>query len=228
MSSVLRRTIALGEAIAIHPVSKLTIVIASLRQLNMNKTLALVLTAASLGGTAIAQTQPASNISPLAPIYACAEKTDAAARLACFDAAVAAVKAAEARSEIVAMDQPRVAAVRREAFGFRIPSLPRFGLGGGATAAAAGASAGNAATPAARQRDEQLEEQTFAVTRVGRVGNRVALYLENGSVWHFTDADELNAPRQTPFNVRIRSAAMGSYLLQVEGRNKGYRVRRVE
>lgn len=169
-------------------------------------------------------TPPASTVSPLSPIYACAEKTDPVERLACFDTAVASVRAAEARSEIITMDQPRVAAVRREAFGFRIPSLPRFNFGG----AAAAPSTGAAASPAAQAREDIEDAQTFAVARVGRAGDRVAIYLENGNVWHLTEAGELNAPSRPPFNVRIRAAAMGSYMLTVEGRNKGYRVRRVE
>jgi hypothetical protein len=186
----------------------------------MNRLSTLVFAAAT-ATAGLASAQPASTASPLAPIYACAEKTVPSERLACFDQAVAQVKAAEARSEIVTMDQPRVAAVRREAFGFRIPSLPRFGLGAAATSAG-----GNA--PSARPRDEQIDEQTFAVARVGQAGNRVAIYLDNGNVWHFTEAGELNGPSRPPFNVRIRNAAMGSYILTVEGRNKGYRVRRVE
>jgi hypothetical protein len=193
----------------------------------MNKTLAIVFAATcSLNPVATgAQQAPASSVSPLSPLYACAEKVDPTLRLACFDAAVAAVKTAEARSEIVALDQPRVAAVRREAFGFRIPSLPRFGFGNSNTSPGASAAA---ASPAAKARDEVEDEQIFAVARVGQAGNRVAIYLENGSIWHLTEAGELNVPRQTPFNVRIRTAAMGSFILTVEGRNKGYRVRRVQ
>jgi hypothetical protein len=223
----MRWTIALGDAIAIHPVSRLTHVIASLRQLNMNKTFALIFAAACSVNhdAAFAQATSSATASPLSPIYACAEKTDPVLRLACFDAAVAAVKAAEGRNEIVAMDQPRVAAVRREAFGFRIPSLPRFGFG---TPAPATTGAPSTPGPAARQREEDTEEQTFAVERVGSYGGRAAVYLVNGGIWQLTDAGEFNAPRATPFNVRIRAASMGSYMLQVEGRNKGYRVRRVE
>jgi hypothetical protein len=169
---------------------------------------------------------PASAISPLSPIYACAEKTDPAQRLACFDAAVAAVKAAEARSEIITMDKPRVEAVRREAFGFRIPSLPKFSFGGGGAAASTPSAAASAAVPA---RDEEDEAQNFSVARIANGGNgRVMIYLDNGNVWQTVDAGELNAPRQMPFNVRIRTAAMGSFMMTIEGRNKGYRVRRVQ
>ena len=190
----------------------------------MNTFFATVL-ALSSAANAPAGIAPASSVSPLSPIYACAEKTDPTQRLACFDATVAAVKAAEARSDIVTLDRPRVAAVRREAFGFRMPSLPRFGFGSGAAVANAG---GAPNATASRSRDDLDDEQTFAVARVSSAGNRVTLYLDNGNVWQFTEAGELNAPRQTPFNVRIRAAAMGSFLLSVEGRNKGYRVRRVE
>jgi hypothetical protein len=197
----------------------------------MNKTIAIFFAAScSLNATATqAQQAQASMISPLSPIYACADKTNATERLTCFDAAVAKIKAAEARSEIVALDQPRVAAVRREAFGFRIPSLPRFGFGNNnATTATSTVNATTASSPTAQAREEVEDEQIFAVVRVGQAGNRVAIFLENGNVWHLTEAGELNAPRQTPFNVRIRTAAMGSFMLNVEGRNKGYRVRRVQ
>jgi hypothetical protein len=225
-------TIALGSANAILPISKLVTFIASLRQLNMNKTFALVFVATCSLNPVVSWAQSAgvtATPSPLLPIYACAEKTDAAQRLACFDAAVAAVKAAEARSDIVAIDRPRAAAVRREAFGFRIPSLARFGLGGG-SAAASTSTAGTPNPPPTRAsaREEDIDEQTFAVARVGSSGGRPAIFLENGNVWHIIESGEFNAPSRTPFNVRIRAGALNSYILQVEGRNKGYRVRRVE
>ncbi|MEN9856631.1 MAG: hypothetical protein RLZZ157_1757, partial [Pseudomonadota bacterium] len=76
--------------------------------------------------------------------------------------------------------------------------------------------------------DTDAEERTFAVTRVSRSGARVALYLDNGNVWQLVESEELNAPSKPPFNVRIRTASLGSFILSVEGRNKGYRVRRVQ
>lgn len=195
----------------------------------MNKLFtALIATAALYHTTALAQSANAQSVSaqsvnapsPLSPIYACAEKTNPMERLACFDAAVANVKAAEARSEIIALDQPRVAAVRREAFGFRIPSLPRFGL------PSIGGGGGSDAT--ARVAEEAVEEQVFAVSRVSQAGGRTRLYLENGNIWQLAEAGDFNAPSRPPYNVRIRSATLGSFILSIEGRNKGYRVRRVE
>lgn len=163
--------------------------------------------------------QAGATPSPLAPIYACSAETDAAKRLACFDAAVAALKQAEEKREVVAIDQATVRTLRREAFGFQLPSLPRLALprlgGGGAQEAATA--------------DEPPEEMTFAVESVGRGDNgKPLLRLTNGQVWVLVDDVRWTTPRTKPFNVKIERAALGSYLLQREGLNRGWRVRRVQ
>ena len=196
----------------------------------MNKISATLITVGfvTFGAVAVAQTgQNSANTvaSPLEPIYACAAKTDPTERLACFDAAVATIRAKEAKSEIVTFDKQRVEKVRREAFGFSLPSLPKLGFpafGGGAKADSKDQSVASAAVA------EDIEEQSFTVVSTRESAGRVILTLENGQVWRLTDAGELNAPKRPPFNVKIRTAAMGSFILTVEGRNKGYRVRRVE
>jgi hypothetical protein len=198
---------------------------------------ALVLSA----GVAPAQTTPApaaapspgAATTPLAPLYACADMPDPSARLACYDAAVARVRGQESRAEIVTFDKERIETVRREAFGFRLPSLPRLrvpGFGGGGAAAAGAASGGAGAAPAAPALAdvEDIEEQTLRVARVGRSGDRVTLHMENGQVWRFVEAGEIQGSARPPFNVNIKSASLGSYILSIEGRNRGYRVRRVE
>lgn len=196
----------------------------------MNKISATLITVGfvTFGAVAVAQTgQNSANTaaSPLEPIYACAAKTDPTERLACFDSAVATIRAKEAKSEIVTFDKQRVEKVRREAFGFSLPSLPKLGFpafGGGAKADSKDQSVASAAVA------EDIEEQSFTVVSTRESAGRVILTLENGQVWRLTDAGELNAPKRPPFNVKIRTAAMGSFILTVEGRNKGYRVRRVE
>ena len=203
----------------------------------MNRHLAIVtflgLTAFGAAAGAQDRSSPVASPSPLTPLYACADMTDPAQRLACFDAAVAAVRAAENTSQIVTFDKQRIETVRREAFGFRMPSLPRIGMpsfGGRGTDAGSpgGANSRSGSTAPAMAVAEEIEEQSFAVARVTASAGRAVLVLDNGQVWRLVDTDEINAPRQTPFNVRIRTAAMGSFILTIEGRNKGYRVRRVE
>ena len=180
----------------------------------------LVLGIASIGSYGFAQ--PPKSESPLAPIYACTDKVDSGERLACFDAAVAGIQAKEAKSEIVTFDQQRVQKVRREAFGFSLPSLPRLGFPAFSTPEAKN---GPSKTSAASE--TEIEEQVFVVSAYRQVGGNIILTLENGQIWQLSDAESFNAPSKMPFNVKIRTAALGSFLLTVEGRNKGYRVRRL-
>jgi len=182
----------------------------------------------TFGAVAWAQTgqNPANAaVSPLEPIYACADKTNPTERLACFDAAVATIRAKEAKSEIVTFDKQRVEKVRREAFGFSLPSLPKLGFPAFGGAPKADSKDQSVAAVAA---EEDIEEQSFTVVSTRESAGRVVITLENGQVWRLTEAGELNAAKRPPYKVNIRTAAMGSFILTVEGRNKGYRVRRVE
>lgn len=196
----------------------------------MNKFSTTLLAASFMTFGAVAWAQSGQNpanaaVSPLEPIYACANKTDPTERLACFDAAVATIRAKEAKSEIVTFDKQRVEKVRREAFGFSLPSLPKLGFPafGGAPKAD---SKDQSVAAAAMEAD--IEEQSFTVVNTRESAGRVVITLENGQVWRLVDLEELNAPKRTKFNVTIRKASLGSFILTVEGRNKGYRVRRVE
>lgn len=196
----------------------------------MNKISTTLITVGFVAFGAVAWAQSVQNpanaaVSPLEPIYVCANKTDPTERLACFDAAVATIRAKEAKSEIVTFDKQRVEKVRREAFGFSLPSLPKLGFpafGGGSKADGKDQSVAAAATV------DDIEEQVFTVVSTRESAGRVVITLENGQVWRLTEAGELNAPSRPPYNVKIRTASMGSFILTVEGRNKGYRVRRVE
>ena len=196
----------------------------------MNKFSATLIAAGFVTFDAVALAQSGQNptnaaVSPLEPIYACSNKSDPTERLACFDAAVATIRAKEAKSEIVTFDKQRVEKVRREAFGFSLPSLPKLGFpafGGGPKADNKDQSVAAAAVA------DDIEEQSFTVVSTRESAGRIVLTLENGQVWRLTEAGELNAPKRPPYSVKIRTAAMGSFILTVEGRNKGYRVRRVE
>lgn len=151
--------------------------------------------------------------SPLSPLYVCAAKTDSQERLACFDSAVAQLKAREASSEVVALDAPKVAQMRREAFGFNLPSLPKLGL---------------PKFTKDKVEEPREERQTMVAVRIGRNGGYNTVHMENGQVWQLVETREVDLPRRPPVNVNIRSATMGSFILSFEGRNRGYRVRRTE
>lgn len=170
---------------------------------------------------AVAQTPQQT---PLSALYACQGKPDAE-RLACFDAAVAALQGREARQEVVAIDEAAARTIRREAFGFNIPSLPRLGLPGFARRAEE-ASPG---APAARAEAIEPDEVLLSVAGLGAdAAGRPLLRMSEGQVWVLLDSSGFRPPSQRPFQVRIREAMMGSFLLQIEGRNRSFRARRVE
>ena len=155
-----------------------------------------------------AQAQDAAD-SPLSGLYACAGLADDAARLACYDEAVGSVRAREASREIVTLDTEAKAEIRRESFGYNLPSLPRLGIEKG-----------------------KREPQSFTVIRVANPrSGRAMIMMENGQVWKQTDGDRKRFPDAEDGGVtaEIRPASFGSFLMTVsEGGRKRVRGMRVE
>jgi hypothetical protein len=163
---------------------------------------------------ALAQTPPpASTPGQLAEVYRCADESDAAQRLACYDAAVGRLKQAEQSGDFRAVDREAVASVRREAFGFALPNLARilpFGRQGSVS-----------------EEIEQVEDrQTFQVDRViERANGFHAFVMTNGQVWAQVESMSARAMRSGA-NVTIRRAAFGSFLMVSERGGAAQRVRR--
>ena len=140
-------------------------------------------------------------------LSACRSITESAARLACYDAAAGRLDEAEKTGEIVVVDRKQAGEVRRQAFGFALPSLALFDKAEGA---------------------EKIDrvESVLKAARQGADGKWI-LQLENGAVWRQTDAD---GPARTPrlgMTVTVRAASMGSYLVSVDGQ-AGFRAKREE
>ena len=97
--------------------------------------------------------------------------------------------------------------VRRQAFGFALPSLALFDKAEGT---------------------EKLDrvESILKAARQGADGKWI-LQLENGAVWRQTDADGPARRPRPGMTVSVRSAAMGSFLVSVDGQ-AGFRGRRDE
>lgn len=222
---------------------------------------------ATLAAAATLWALPAHAAEPLGDVYACADVPGDAARLACFDAAVASLRSAQDEGELVAVSREEINEVRRDAFGFNLPSLPRLGgLFGGrdkADAPAASASDGarrvdltprgdkltapvvvppETATPAAPQAapqrtvavappaPERIDRVEHAIVRTKSIApNRLRFYLDNGQVWDQTDPRKLRIPRERDGRtntVEIKRAALGSFLLRVNGEGVAVRVQR--
>lgn len=176
----------------------------------MRRTLSLIMLAALLGGAAGAGESPPAGA--LDTLLACRGIGEDAARLACFDRAASSLAAAQAGGSVVVVDRARVEAARRQAFGFSIPSLADI--------------LPAARADAAETRVLKQVEAEVVAARLGRDGKWL-LSLNDGSVWRQTDTESVLRPPRAGSRVVIKSAALGSYLLSVDGQ-RSVRARREE
>lgn len=139
-------------------------------------------------------------------VYACADISGNDERLACYDVAVGRLKAAEDAGEVTTITRSEVEKVKRDSFGFSIPSLPSLALR-------------KSGTP-----EKELDEVTLGVKSVSTGGDgRLRVTLENGQVWVQTDDKGIRAKKAK--EARVYSAALGSYKMKLDG-GLAFRVRR--
>jgi hypothetical protein len=153
----------------------------------------------------------------LQAVAKCAEITDSAARLACYDAAAPTVKSA--------LGAPAPQAKEREKslldwFGLSKPERPatkpeEFGK-----------------PPPAAKEPEEITQITASVVELAKTARGKALFvLDNGQVWRQLDADGTEVAFPEPgktLKVTIEIGFLGSYNLNVEGRNGLIKVTRLK
>lgn len=156
---------------------------------------------------------------PLDRIYACTSTADSAARLACFDTAVAALKQADASGGVAVVDRAKIVQAEKEAFGLVAPTL---------SAIAESASTSAAAAKPTAEKPKPLDRVTLAVKSVDKGGDgRYRFTMEDGQVWRQTDDLKLPAVGKGPWIAEIRKAAIGTFLLKLDNRT-AVRAKRVE
>ncbi len=142
-----------------------------------------------------------------ADLEACSQQKADTERLACFDALASRVIGQVRSGALTVVDREQVKAVRRDAFGFSVPALTGLFAGGEKT---------------------EVEAVETTVASVYRAANRGwGLRLADGSRWEQTDQESLPRDPKVGDTVVIRRAAMGSYLLKVNGMT-AFRARREE
>jgi hypothetical protein len=173
---------------------------------------AIFLAAATAAGPLAAQGPPAglaagTRAQVIQRLTDCRKLTDSTSRLACYDEAAAGLEQAEAKGDIVVVDREQARKVRRQAFGFTLPSLAMFEKG---------------------EKQEDIESATGAVASARQSGSRRwVIKLEDGAVWTQVDATELFADPKAGDPVRIKKASLGSYMMVI-GKNGAIRVHREE
>jgi hypothetical protein len=155
---------------------------------------------------------PAARPQLLVKLVECRAITDATQRLACYDAQVSALDAAEKKKDVVVMDRQQVRETRKSLFGFSLPSLNLFGGGG----------KGDKEDAA----DDITEIDSTVVAARVLPGGGWSLVLANGvGTWETNESLSSDHPKAGA-KIHIKKALMGSYLGSV-GYNHGVRFRRV-
>jgi hypothetical protein len=132
-------------------------------------------------------------------VLACKAIADAAQRLACFDAAVDAMAKAEQSGDLVTIDREQRRAVRRQAFGLTLPSLAMFDKG---------------------EKPEEANRIAVTVARASRdAAGKWVVVLDDGAVWRQIDDEPLEPPPRSGQKAVIRRAALGSYMLRIDGQS---------
>lgn len=179
---------------------------------------ALVLLACLVAAGLVAAAEPpAPPPAVIKPLLECRAIADTARRLACLDAAVAALAGAVERRDVLVADRDAVKQARRRLFGLTTPGAGLLDEG----------KAGDVST------DEKSDERgalteitaTIATASSGRDGNW-RFTLDDGSRWLQTDNAGFRHDPRPGMPIRIRRAAMGSFLANVDGQS-AVRVKRI-
>lgn len=139
-------------------------------------------------------------------LESCQRITDDEQRLRCFDDSVARLLQAQRSGELSLVGRSQAREARRSLFGFSVPKLPF--LGGGDEAGA--------------------NELTATVQAVrSQPDGRYRVRLQDGAVWETVERPRQGQEPRRGSTVRIRKAALGSYLMNIDG-NRAVRARRSE
>lgn len=167
---------------------------------------AAVAATAAMGVSAVsAQPKAEGRTEMLQRLVDCRKVAEDAARLACYDAQVEAIDQAEAKGDIVVVDREQARAVRRQAFGFTMPSMTLFERG---------------------EKPEEVENVAGVVKSAHRGGDgKWVVELEDGAVWAQVDTEKVPRDPRPGMEVKIRKAAIGSYFMNLGGQ-RAVRARR--
>lgn len=87
-------------------------------------------------------------------------------------------------------------------------------------------------TQKAKDENKSVSSITSEILRTKEFGyKKTRFFLENGQVWDQVDGYNLRVPRVRngiPNSAQIRTAALGSFLLRINGKGRAIRVRRIK
>lgn len=137
----------------------------------------------------------------------CRAVTESAARLRCFDEAVAALESAAQQRELVMVDRTQIRETRRRLFGLDLPDLPFFGN---------------------RDKEDREEARSIegTITAVSSQAGLWLVSLEGAGTWLQADGSRKGRRPNVGAKVKISKTMLGGYIMEV-GDRPGFRVKRV-
>ena len=159
----------------------------------------LLIAALAVAGTTVAPSlaaePPPARAAQLQQLLDCRKLTDATQRLACFDQAAGALDQAEAKGDVVVVDREQARKVRRQAFGFTLPSMAIFARG---------------------EKPEEITSADGVVASARKLPTgKWEITLADGARWVQVDLTDIPIDPKPGQKVKIKSAAMGSYSMSV-------------
>jgi hypothetical protein len=147
-------------------------------------------------GSAFAAKPPPTTAPAVQAVVDCRKIEDSGQRLACYDAATDALTKAQSSGDLVTLDREQRRAVRKQAFGFTLPSLAMFDVG---------------------EKSEATDsiDETLSSARQDSQG-KWTFVMEDGAVWRQIDDEFLSRNPHPGSAIVIRRATMGSYMLSVD------------
>jgi hypothetical protein len=128
----------------------------------------------------------------------CRKIADNPDRLACYDKAAGAFDQAETQGQVVVIDREQVTAVRRQAFGFMLPSLNIFDRGA--------------------KTDKALDHLDLNLEGAHHSSEgRWVFVSTDGAVWRQTDDAELSIDPHKGSKLLVKNGLLGSFFCKVDG-----------
>lgn len=159
----------------------------------------------SPSSVAYAQTQP-DRASVFTDVAACRAIPNDTVRLSCYDRAVALLDSAEQTGDIVVLDRAQVRDANRQLFGFQFTNPFAGRLSG--------------------DPEPEVEAiETSLTSATAMVDAKWVFRLADGSEWRQVDSGPVRFSNRAGVDVRVRRAALGSYMMTLDG-SRAVRVRR--
>lgn len=160
----------------------------------MRKLLILAAAAAVTAVPALAA-DPSPRPQALEPLFQCRGLADVAARAACYDSALDSLAAATARRDVVVVNREEVQKTRKSLFGLSLPNLGVFGD---------------------KDAADEVKEVEGKLARASQTPYGKWIFtLADGAVWAQTDTRKFIVDPRPGHAIRIRRAALGSFVANV-------------